>query len=72
MKTIHRHVICTTHNDEERTWPQLPIKLINDPGSPIVNAGLIFLKDHLNMRRALVSSEQSLDGKLFVALTYLS
>jgi len=33
------------------------------------------LKDRLNMRRALVSSEQSLDGKLFVqfvALIYLS
>ncbi len=33
------------------------------------------LKERLNMRRALVSSEQSLDGKLFVqfvALIYLS
>jgi len=33
------------------------------------------LKELLNMRRALVSSEQSLDGKLFVqfvALIYLS
>ena len=33
------------------------------------------LKERLNMRRALVSSEQSLDGKLFIefiALIYLS
>jgi transposase len=33
------------------------------------------LKERLNLRRALVSSEQSLDGKLFVqfvALIYLS
>ena len=33
------------------------------------------LKERLNMRRTLVSSEQSLDGKLFVefiALIYLS
>nr|WP_066189507.1 MULTISPECIES: hypothetical protein [Gracilibacillus] len=41
----------------------------------LVEKGFQNFKDHLNMRRARISSEQSLDGKLFVefiALIYLA
>jgi transposase len=56
---------------EEETWEALYIYRRKD----LAEKGFNNIKDILNCRRTLVSSERSLDGKLFVmfiALIYLS
>ena len=57
-----------------RQWIQLP-PLNYTAIIDVVEKAFGNLKERLNMRRAMVSSEQSLEGKLFVqfvALIYLS
>ena len=58
-------------NEVKDTWEALYLYRMKD----LVEKAFSNLKDRLNMRRMLVSSEQSLDGKLFVqfvALIFMS
>ena len=58
-------------NEVKDTWEALSLYRMKD----IVEKAFSNLKERLNMRRMLVSSEQSLDGKMFVqfiALIFLS
>ena len=58
-------------NESKDTWKTLDIYRTKD----VVEKAFANLKERLNMRRTLVSSEKSLDGKLFVqflALIYVS